>query len=563
MILKDAVIEDRQKRRKFSRRKYGEVVGLTEGRIHALEHGRKVKPGEIEALVPFLGDLLDPELVAATLDAETTPPVQPRGAVQRPQTEQDVSDFERTQLAYAYIEVMKRLGTRVPTLPWPSQYRLETAPPIDFQPIREWIQEVGRWLDEQDKQHIPNPYLDAEAPEEIPIPDPVPDPDPPASQVVVEEIDDEDEEEWEDVVAEEVPNAEDFEIPVADPVPMPQPALTVADPSLVLPQPMEFVFDPNTWYVTNGERTTFLECQRRWYLESYLSLGSPVRKVTGAAATGTRYHRALATWYQPVPGDPWATFEADRKNDLEYLEDTGASDALVKDFHQEVDLVRAMIEGYFQWVEETGSDVGLQVIAPEAVISAHPQFPDFPHVRLLAKLDVRVVDQRDMSRWFMDHKTVQDFTSAMRTLRLDEQMLHYHLIEWLKLAEEGLDSNVRAGGAYFNMARKVKRTSTAKPPFFQREPVPHSVTELRSYWQRVLGSVEQMASARARLDAGQAHQQVCPPHPTRDCAWKCEFYTVCSMLDDGSAGVDDYMNEQLVKINPLARYEPEAVGETV
>lgn len=562
MNVQDAVIHDRQERRKLSRAKYAAAVGITDGRVHALEHGRRVKAGEIELLTPFIGDLLDPELVAETTDPVTTP--RPNEDTE----EQDASDFERTNLAYAYIDVMKRLGNnRIPPFNWPSQFRLETAPPIEFPAIRQWIQEVSRWLDEEDGVQPP-----PSEPEEI--------------EVVT--VEDEDEEQWEEVASVEVGDPDVVITPGVDVVPPIPPSLVppveevapqVGDEitshatitpfgqptptELLLPEAPALVLDPNTWYVTNGERKTWLECQRRWMLESYHRLGKPTRKVTGAAAVGTRFHRALAAWYQPTPGDPWAVFNADVEADREYLDDLGASDQEKKDLESEIDLVRAMIEGYFEWIQETSADVGLKVVAPEAIIQANPQFPEFPHVRLLAKLDVRVVDERDQARWFIDHKSVQDFISAIRTLRMDEQMLHYHLIEWLKLIEEGLDTEIRAGGAYYNMARKVKRTATANPPFYAREPVKHNVEELRSYWQRVKATVIQMTEARAKLDAGVPHQEVCPPNPTRDCYWKCEFFTVCSMMDDNAGGAQAYMSEQLVEVNPLARYEPEAAGETV
>lgn len=564
---KDALAYDRQHRRHLSRRLYAEKIGLTETRVHAIEHGRKLKPGELELLMPFIGDLLNPELAAATSDPDVTPddnnPV--------PDQERAKADAERQEIGYKYLALFHRLGSRVPPYAWPSQFRLETAPPIEFPAIREWIDSVNIWLDEQDgAMATPDPLLLEEPEPEppAPVPEPVPEPasipeppaveEPPAAVLGDGEADeDEEDTEWETVA--EAGSDDAVVAPLSILAPVPQFTSEAAPeggpgvPNLA----------GDLWYLTNGERSTWLDCQRRWYLQSYRRLGLPTRQVTGAAAVGTRFHKALATWYQPDPGDPWTTFEVSVAEDREYLQDVGGSEAKLAQFEKEVNLVRAMLEGYFQWVQETGADVGLRVIAPEAVLETNPQFPGYPQVRLLAKIDVRVVDERDGSRWFVDHKSVGSFSDAIKGLPQNPQMMHYHLVEYLKLVEMGLTGETRIGGAIYNMARKVLRTAKAEPPFYQREKVTHNLPQLQAYWLQVLGTVEQIATARARLDAGQDHRQVTPPRPHKDCSWKCEFFHLCPMMDDDTARPEDLITEQLVTVNPLARYEPEAVGETL
>jgi hypothetical protein len=535
MLLQDAIKHDRTERRKMSRKAYAIAVGIRENRVHSLEYGRKLKPGELELLQSFIGDLLDPELTAATLNTETTPSEE-----HSPLEEQVQRD--RIALGNDYLQVMHRLGDRIPPHQWPSQFRLETAPPVEFPAIREWIDQVRQWVAEQDG-HVAG-LTDLTSPTT---------PAPPVEVTTVDDFDDgSDDQDWSDNGADPIPPA----------------------PVLIPPQPMQFdgvmvptspavVLDPELTYVTNGELQTFKDCQRRWYLTSYLELGQPVRKVTGPAAIGTRFHAALAVWYQPQPGDPWEQFNRGVQDDREMLVDSGASEDELKEFDSDVDLVRAMLEGYFAWVQETSADSGLTIIGPEQVISANPQFPEYPNHRLLAKLDVRVLNERDGSRLFVDHKTVSSFMEAIKTLHMDEQMLHYHLIEWLMIVAEGLDQQIRAAGAMYNMARKVKRTAQAHPPFFQREIVRHNLDQLQAYWRRVRATIRQIEEARSRLAAGEDHLDVVPPRPTRECYWKCEFYTVCPMMDDARARAQDYMNEQLVHLNHLQRYEPDAVGETV
>jgi hypothetical protein len=44
-----------------------------------------------------------------------------------------------------------------------------------------------------------------------------------------------------------------------------------------------------------------------------------------------------------------------------------------------------------------------------------------------------------------------------------------------------------------------------------------------------------MMSVRKALDEGQDHHYVAYPRPSRDCKWKCNFFAVCPLFDDGSA----------------------------
>lgn len=237
-----------------------------------------------------------------------------------------------------------------------------------------------------------------------------------------------------------------------------------------------------------------------------------------------------------------------------------ATEDALKEFASEADLARAMIEGYVDWLEETAADRGIRVIAPETRVTADPLIDDMPDVRLLAKLDVRAERELDGARVFIDHKTVGDFTQPTRMLALDEQMLHYHLIEYLDLLASD-HASMRTDGAIYNMLRKVKRTGNAKPPFYQRVEVRHNLDTLRSYWLRVVEEIREIESVKVRLANGADHRAVAYPRPTKDCTWQCEFFAVCSMFDDGSR-VEAALEDNYVTINPLKRYEPEQLGAT-
>jgi len=322
--------------------------------------------------------------------------------------------------------------------------------------------------------------------------------------------------------------------------------------------------DPTLRYVTNGELRTLARCPRKWYLTSYRRLGPAREKLAGAASLGTRVHAALAAYYVPDGAEarhPLDVLDEHAARDRATLGEREADPAELKEFEGDVQLARVMVEGYLEWVAETAADAGLRVVAPEQPLVADPRLEDHPEVRFLAKLDVQAEQERDGSRVFVDHKTVPDFTRSTSVLHMDEQMLHYDLIHRLDAVARDPENPTRVDGALYNMLRKVKRTARATPPFYKRVPVPHSDATLQSYFRRVVAKVRAIARATEQLDAGADHRDVAWPNPTRDCHWDCEFYAVCPMFDDGSR-LEDFLASAYVEVNPLRRYEPDAVGET-
>lgn len=314
---------------------------------------------------------------------------------------------------------------------------------------------------------------------------------------------------------------------------------------------------------SNSELRTFKRCRRKWWLGWFRGLKPKTDSPIGALAVGQRIHRVLRVYYEPGtqvnPLDALELFitrdwtEVTRQHTAQGLE---VPLELRKKFASEADLERAMIEGYLQWLAETGEDSELEVIAPETYLEVDVTDKLIPldkPTKLIGKLDVRTRRRRDGVRRFLDHKTVGDFRQATRVLALDEQMLHYHLLEWLSTnGEEYCDA------ALYNMLRKVKRTATAKPPFYQRVTVTHNVHELKSYEARVLSTVEDVRLAETSLLNGDSHARWAYPNPTRDCAWDCPFFTVCGMFDDGSR-VED-MLDQYYQRGDVLKYYMDTLG---
>lgn len=297
--------------------------------------------------------------------------------------------------------------------------------------------------------------------------------------------------------------------------------------------------------VTYSERKKFKRCRRAWWLAYYRRLGLKQEENVSAASLGTRVHAGLQIIYTPGDErDPLVMLE-------EWLEaDLDADPGNVK-LKKQGELARTMVEGYLQWLEETGSDEDLRIISAEEAISTPLVLPSGETVLLLMKLDVRMERQSDGAVIFMDHKTVQSFSELEALAALNEQMKTYHVGEALH------DPSRRTDGAIFNMLRKVGRGPTAKPPFYGRLDVHHNVHVRRAYYTQMVGEIEEIRRTEERLDAGENPIVVVPPNSTRDCTWDCPFLPVCPMFDDASMNPERVIHSYYSEVDPLARYNAE------
>jgi hypothetical protein len=330
------------------------------------------------------------------------------------------------------------------------------------------------------------------------------------------------------------------------------PSLAPAEDDTVIqyPLPTKYEFETSGYHVTNSELRTFKRCPRKWYFAYYRGMKSKIEEVVGPRAIGTNVHLALAAYYS-MKADPLETLRRALKEDEKRLSPDDPEKA--KQFMNESELARLMVEGYLEWLEETGQDQGLEIIAPEDIVEV--EFPAMDDIVLVGKIDLRVERVIDNARLFLDHKTVGSLNAPIKTLHMDEQMLHYHLLEFLELMKAGADQTQHSMGGLYNMLRKVKRTATAKPPFYDRVEVHHNIHELRSYFLRIFGEITRIMEVRAQLDEGMKHQQVAYPNPTGDCSWDCDYFAVCPLFDDGSAA-EEMLQAHYEKGRPHAHYFP-------
>lgn len=303
--------------------------------------------------------------------------------------------------------------------------------------------------------------------------------------------------------------------------------------------------NPDLVPISNSELQCFKSCKRKWWLAYYRGLRPKQSKAFGPLALGTRLHAALEGYYADnldLVQEYVRLLQIDRVKLTATEQDTAK-------FDSEGELGRIMLEGYVNWLEETGADSGLEIVGAEKKVSALLMNDK---VELRGKLDLRVKRRVDNVRLFLDHKSVASFDSITRTAHMSEQGMMYQLLETLT-TEEG---DERCDGLIYNMLRKVKRSANARPPFYERLEVHWNRKTMQAFWSRLHGTISEMLRVREQLDKGADHTYVAFPTPTQDCTWKCEFFAVCPMFDDGSAA-EELIDVYYTQDDPYQRYENE------
>jgi len=294
--------------------------------------------------------------------------------------------------------------------------------------------------------------------------------------------------------------------------------------------------------LSNSEIQTFKDCRRRWWFSYYRRLQPKYKDSTGALALGTRIHAALDDYYANGTNLLLA------HNNLVNTEKAVLLEKFldVSELEKEAELGHIMLEGYLQWVEENGIDAELEMISTEEIITA-PLFNG--EVELTGKLDMRVRRKGDGVRMFRDFKTVGGSLGDFANLApMNEQILTYMLLEATKV-----DETERSDGGIFTMLKKVRRSAAARPPFYDQIEVRHNIFTLRSFWDRLHGTITDLMRVRTALDKGESPAFHAYPSPSRDCKWKCKFYSVCTLVDDGSAS-EQAISEMYDVADPYAYY---------
>ncbi len=143
----------------------------------------------------------------------------------------------------------------------------------------------------------------------------------------------------------------------------------------------------------------------------------------------------------------------------------------------------------------------------------------------------------------------------MKVLPINTQMKHYLMLLTLREVEKDDYTMMSVAGALYTVLRKSMQSQTATPPFYARVEVYHNLHERDAYTAKINGELERIEEAEKNLALGAHHHTVVPPRPTNDCAWKCPFFSICPMFDDGS-GVESMLEAHFTTGKPLDYYNP-------
>ncbi len=295
--------------------------------------------------------------------------------------------------------------------------------------------------------------------------------------------------------------------------------------------------------ISNSEIQTFKDCRRRWWLTYYRRLRPKVTEFTGALALGSRIHEALDRHYstgQDLLEAHAELVKEDIKKMIGQSRDTAQLEA-------DAELGRVMLEGYLEWIEHEGIDAELELISTEEILE-RPMMDG--RVILQGKIDMRVRRKIDGARMIRDFKTVGgSFADFGSMAHMNEQVKTYMLLDEVQSAEDGN----RTDGAIFTMLRKVKRGAYAKPPFYDQIEVRHNRFTLKAFLEQLEGVLGDMLDVRDALDAGESHFKHAYPKPSKDCKWKCQFFAICPLFDDGSAA-EAALSDAYVSSDPYGYY---------
>jgi hypothetical protein len=312
---------------------------------------------------------------------------------------------------------------------------------------------------------------------------------------------------------------------------------------------------------SQSEFKTFA-CARRWWLSDYRRLSPISYDPSGPLRSGSRVHAALEVFYGLEPGRYLEALQQTQMNDWAAYEDNCVELSVMPNpemhqaFAKDCELERAMLEGYADWIAESGVDAGIEFTAIEEIVAVRgsefaPEIVErFGEFEVVGKLDARVLRLMDGARKFVDHKTAASLVSALSTLHMNPQMLHY---AWLERMTQ--PAGTWSGGALYNVLKKVKRGKQAKPPFYDRFEVNHNDDQIASYELHMKRKITKILELEALLKDATVEEQahIAEPSPDDTCSWKCQFFTLCPMFDDGSRA-EDMVREEFRERDPLARY---------
>lgn len=279
--------------------------------------------------------------------------------------------------------------------------------------------------------------------------------------------------------------------------------------------------------VRYSEIKRFKRCRRSWMNGYFLNLRQP--EFSGEAApklkrdAGTLVHRDLEAYYNgetQAPGEYLRSAPLITSDNPEYAAEWQATYALAQ----------IMLDGFGEWLEEEGHDVGEETVGTEVEVKYRVETHEGP-VNLVCHID-RIVKDTLFDRYIIDDTKTVDTLEKGGQFAVEEQLLTYALVVSGSPERGGLGLPVSE--CRHTMLRRVKRTARAKPPFYGRESIYPSSEQIESIYASQREVLGEILRARRRLSEGEGHAAVAYPNAGMDCSWICDFLPICCAHDDGS-----------------------------
>lgn len=276
--------------------------------------------------------------------------------------------------------------------------------------------------------------------------------------------------------------------------------------------------------IRQSELASWADCRRRTTLQ-YLEGWRRKRTVglllpPSKADIGTLVHSGLEHYYRDNMQPHLFIGNQGREIADKFPE------GLSKEWTEAYNLAFIMAKGYVAWVEETGADAGLIITGVEREMEVYWGEVGGYDVFIVGHIDLEAIDALGRPV-LIDHKSVQSLTEPAGPA--DFQRATYAV---LRVMEDG----TRYGALIHNQLRRVKRSARSKPPYYGRSEVQFNEVQLRKHWQTINVIVNEIVAAKGRLDSGEItlDDPSLYARPSRDCSWRCPFFNICPMLDDGS-----------------------------
>ena len=312
--------------------------------------------------------------------------------------------------------------------------------------------------------------------------------------------------------------------------------------------------NPEHIQISNSEIQTFKSCKRKWMLGVYYGLSPDKEEFVGPLPLGVRIHNALDHYYTEGVKDSHPMDEYVRLQNADNLRFADSPDAsnseAVSKFQKESELGRIILEGYLDWVEEEHADTEIEFIVNEIALRYFPEEFD-GRVEIIGKIDALVRRIFSDTYAILDFKTAQHFKDYLVASHHSEQLPLYINLK-NKTAKPG---EPKVDGGRYRLLKKVKRTGTAKPPFYQDVDVRFNKKSLDAHWKRTIGTIQEILDLRQNLDDNKDH--LVYAYPTQKMGWECQtcpFFKGCFMLDDGS-DAEGFFTDFYVQKDPNARYD--------